>query len=255
MRPTDSSLRVETPEGIEFVLYPAGFPVRACAWGIDCLIKGVVMFALLVSISVMGQVLGLWFYLILNFILDWFYHVGFEVFGNGQTPGKRIMGIQVVGSNGSPVDTGASFLRNLLRFADGFLYLYLIAFITMAVSPGFRRLGDWAGGTLVVYTSRAALNGRFTGRARGASVSWLALVPAAVVPGRLGYEEKQALLMFARRYPLLGKERADEIAAPWAARLMPGGYVGGGEVHGSGAGAGSASDYLLGLARVISGIR
>jgi uncharacterized RDD family membrane protein YckC len=254
VRQTDSSLGVETPEGIEFVLFPAGFPVRACAWGIDCLIKGVVIFGLLITISIMGQVLGLWFYLILNFILDWFYHVGFEVFGNGQTPGKRIMGIRVVRSDGSPVDTGASFLRNLLRFADGFLYLYLIAFITMAASPGFRRLGDWAGGTLVVYTSQVRLNGRFIASARRGSVSWLSLVPAVVVPGRLSYEEKQALLMFARRYPLLGKARADEIAAPWAARLMPGGDGGAGGVHGSASRVGSASDYLLSLARAISGI-
>jgi uncharacterized RDD family membrane protein YckC len=251
VRQTDSSLGVETPEGIEFILFPAGFPVRACAWGIDCLIKGVVILGLLITISIMGQVLGLWFYLILNFILDWFYHMGFEVFGNGQTPGKRMMGIRVVRSDGSPVDAGASFLRNLLRFADGFLYLYLIALLSMIVSPGFRRIGDWAGGTLVVYTSRVRLNGRFGFSARRDSVSWLSRLPAASSSGRLSYEEKQALLMFARRYPLLGKARADEIAGPWAARLRLGEN---GVPPEAGAEEFSASDYLLGLTRTISGI-
>jgi uncharacterized RDD family membrane protein YckC len=246
----DSSLGVQTPEGIEFILFPAGFPIRACAWGIDCIIKGTVVFCLVLTAGIMEQVLGIWFYLIANFILDWFYHMGFEVFGNGRTPGKRIMGIQVVKNDGSPVDPGASFLRNILRFADGFLYLYLAGFLSMAASPGFRRFGDWAGGTLVVYTSTVRLNGRTVFRARRDSVSWLALIPAAELPPRLSYEEKQALLMFARRYPLLGKARADEIAALWAARLRQA------ENNGvpSEAEPVSPSDYLLGLARTISGI-
>jgi uncharacterized RDD family membrane protein YckC len=246
----DSSLGAQTPEGIEFILFPAGFPVRACAWGIDCVIKGAAIFCLIVTVNIMDQVLGIWFYLIVNFALDWFYHTGFEVFWNGQTPGKKIMGIRVVKDDGSPVDPGASFLRNLLRFADGFLYLYLIGFFSMAVSPGFRRFGDWAGGALVVYTSAVRLNGRFAARARRDSVAWLSLVPAAAPPVRLSYEEKQALLMFARRYPLLGKARADEIALHWAARLRRA-ENGGAPSDGVPV---SPSEYLLGLARTVSGI-
>jgi len=246
----DSSQPVQTPEGIEFVLYPAGLPVRACAWVIDGFIQGTVMLAIMLTFGILGHVLGLWFFLLLMFALDWFYHMAFEILNRGQSPGKRFMGIRVVRFDGSPVNPGASFLRNLLRFADTFLFLYLIAFICMLVSPGFRRLGDWAADTLVVYTANARRPFRFSSPAFTRSVMpWLAGLKPVPVSRNLGYEEKQALLMFARRYPLLGKARADEIAGPWADQLR-------GAVPASGQEqepASEASAYLLGIAHSLDG--
>jgi uncharacterized RDD family membrane protein YckC len=238
----DSALGVQTPEGIEFVIYPAGFPVRACAWAIDSFIQGIVLFTIIITAGLLGEVLGLWFSLILVFILDWFYHTAFEVFWRGQSPGKRIMCIRVVRRDGSPVNPGASFLRNLLRFADTFLFLYLIALICMLVSTGFRRLGDWAADTLVVYTDHAISTGRFASPAlRRSSMLWLADVPIVTPSLKLGYEEKQAILSFARRYPLLGKARADEIAKEWAGKLGADSEA-------------SSSAYLLGIARTLGGV-
>jgi uncharacterized RDD family membrane protein YckC len=241
----DSSLKVQTPEGIEFVLYPAGLPIRACAWAIDSFIQGIIMFSLLIAAGVMGETLGIWFLFLLIFLLDWFYHMAFEVFFKGQSPGKRFMGIRVTRSDGSPVNPGASFLRNLLRFADTFMFLYLIAFICMLVSPGWRRFGDWAADTLVVYTVRARSPGRFTAPAlRRSSMPWLADVPMVIPSRKLDYEEKQAILSFARRYPLLGKARADEIAEIWTDKLM--------RTKTESAGL-SASATLLGIAHNIGG--
>jgi hypothetical protein len=147
------------------------------------------------------------------------------------------MGIRVVRDDGSPVNPGASFLRNLLRFADTFLFLFPIAFISMAASRGFRRLGDWAAGTLVVYTPKALALPRHSGGLRLAEFS--PLLP----PVRISHEEKQAVLMFARRYPLLGAARAEEIARPYVLAL---GAALGAEVP-------SAAGYLLGIARKIAG--
>jgi uncharacterized RDD family membrane protein YckC len=242
---TDSSLGVETPEGIEFVLYPAGFLIRACAWGIDAFIQGVLTIVLVILLNVLGDFFGFWFLLIMMFVLDWFYHVGFEVFRKGQSPGKQIMGIRVVNSDGSPVSPGASFLRNLMRFADTFMFLYLIGFLCMAVSFGFRRFGDWAGNTLVVYTAKARSPGRFTAPAlRRPGMPWLEDIPARVPSRQLSYQEKQGLLMFARRYPILGKARADEIAGSWASRLRG---------QASGEDDVSDSEYLLGIAHTLVG--
>ena len=238
----DSSLAVQTPEGIEFVLYAAGFPIRACAWAIDCFIQGILLLAVIITAGVLSSVLGVWFILILVFALDWFYHTLFEIFFRGQSPGKRFMGIRVVRSDGSPVNPGAAFLRNLLRFADTFLFLYLIVLVCMLVSPGFRRFGDWVADTLVVYTSNARIPGRFTAPFLGRSgMPWLADVPRVSPSGKLDYEEKQALLMFARRYPLLGRARADEIAKIWADKL------------GCSEADVSASAYLLGIAHTVGG--
>ena len=255
----DTSLGMQTPEGIEYILYPAGIPIRACAWGIDCTIKGALLFAFIMVFTAIRDILGIWFFFILNFAVNWFYFVLFEMIWNGQTPGKRIMGIRVVGGDGSPIKPGASFLRNLLRFADGFFFLYLPGFISMAASPGFKRIGDWAADTLVIYTAKSRLPRRFTPPAlqRQEAIPWLADIPA-IIPGRqLSYEEKQGLLMFARRYPLLGKARADEIARPWAVRLR-GAVQPGGEPQVSGTIVPEAevsdSQYLLGIAHTISGV-
>jgi uncharacterized RDD family membrane protein YckC len=231
---TDSSLGVLTPEGIEFVLFPAGLPVRACAWGIDKLIQGLAFFIMILT-GVLWHAGGNWILFLLFFCVEWFYHSICELLFRGQTPGKRIMGIRVVRDDGSPVNPGASFLRNLLRFADTFLFLCLIAFISMAVSRGFRRLGDWTAGTLVVYTAKSLSAPR---RPPGAWLKQFSPPPAAP---SLSPEEKQAILTFARRYPLLGAARADEISGPYAETL--------------GAGASAASAYLLGLARKIAGDR
>jgi uncharacterized RDD family membrane protein YckC len=210
---SDSSLGVQTPEGIEIILYPAGLLVRSCAYAIDMGIQSIFVFALTISAGVLGQVLGLWFFMILLFGINWFYHVVFELFFKGQSPGKRILGLRVVQGDGSPVGAGASFLRNLLRFADTFMFLYLIALLLITFSPGFRRLGDWAADTLVVY----AANSRPPG-AEPAGL-WAGIsAPLSALPA-MTYEEKQAVLSFARRYPLLAPARADEIAHAYVESL------------------------------------
>jgi uncharacterized RDD family membrane protein YckC len=248
----DSSFRVETPEGIEFVLYPAGLPIRACAYGIDTAVQWVILITVFILFYLAEQVAGIWLIMLIQFAVDWFYHVFCEQAFRGQTLGKRLMGIRVVGNDGAPVPPGGSFLRNLLRFADGFMGLHLIALICLLMSRGFRRIGDWAAGTLVVYTNRSLVPDR------GPLMSWISDVEV-VTPGRtLSSEEKQAILMFARRYPLLGPARADEIARPMAASLRgesggPSGIGDGEPRNRSAAETGSDSAYLLGVAHRFSG--
>ncbi|MDR3249144.1 MAG: RDD family protein [Treponema sp.] len=245
----DSRVTVETPEGIEFTLFPAGPLIRGCAWGIDVVIQWTLLIVLTMVSDFFGDSLGSWMLLLLFFFIDWFYHVGWEILGRGQSPGKRLLGIRVVRSDGSPVNPGASFLRNLLRFADTFLFLCPIALIVMLLSRGFRRLGDWTGDTLVVYTAQSL------------SITAMPLKIAGEGPRRilpsLGFdeipgEEKQGILMFARRYPLLGKARANEIAAPYVKALRN--KQDAGEFYPvDDAPAGEAADYLLGISRKLSG--
>jgi len=236
----DSALGVQTPEGIEYILYPAGFAVRSCALVIDSFIQGALTFIFILATGLFGRAMGIWFVFVLAFAINWFYHSAFDVFNRGQSPGKKMMGLRVVTGDGSPVSPGASFLRNLLRFADTFMFLYLIAFICMLASPGFRRLGDWVADTLVVYTDKA--HSRFISPAlKRPDMPWLSNFPALFPSRQLGYEEKQAVLMFARRYPLLGRARSDEVAGLWAEELRPPGNDA------------SASAVLLGIARSING--
>jgi len=209
----DSSLKAITPEGIEFILFPAGFPVRTLAYAIDKSLQWLILLALYLALLFSGFVFGVWIYYLLNFIVDWFYHVFFELAFHGQSPGKRLMGIRVIKSDGSPIDSASSFLRNLLRFADTFLSLFHIAFISIAASSGYRRIGDWAGGTLVVYSlpAKNTNNALFK--------KHLEKYEPANIQTVISFDEKQAIFDFARRYPLLGEARANEIAAIYAKHL------------------------------------
>jgi uncharacterized RDD family membrane protein YckC len=231
----DSSLKALTPEGVEFVLFPAGLPVRTLAYAIDKIIQLIIIIVTSTTISILRESMGLWLAMIINFIVNWFYHVICELAFRGQSPGKRMTGIRVVKNDGSPVDPSASFLRNLMRFADTFFFFFPIAFITIAASRGFRRIGDWAAGTLVVYTSMAKNN------PRGSLSLFLEKYEPVTAARPLSYEEKQAVLNFARRYPLLGEARANEIAGIYAPCLK------------NGDSALTDAAFLLGIARKLSG--
>jgi len=231
-------IKVLTPEGIEFVLSPAGLPVRTISYAIDIMIQWVIIIIMFIVFESFGFGVRSWFFLIMNFIINWFYHVIFELAFKGQSIGKRIMGIRVVKNDGSPIDPASSFIRNLLRFADTFNSIFYIAFISIAVSSGFRRLGDWAGGTLVVYSSMA--------KAAPHSFQNRFLEKYDIVnPNRLlSSDEKQAILNFARRYHLLGEARANEIADIYAPCIK--------DDDSDESGLSNAA-FLIGIARKLSG--
>ncbi|MDR1839112.1 MAG: RDD family protein [Treponema sp.] len=230
----DTSLEALTPEGVKFTLTPAGLPVRTLAYGIDIITQWVILFIIILTFVFLGFTPDNWIFLLLLFCIDWLYHVICELAFKGQSLGKHLTGIKVIRSDGAPVDPASSFLRNLLRFADTFLFFFPIAFISITASQGFRRLGDWAGGTLVVYSQTLARFPRNT-------TAFLAKYDPVAPPYPLSNDEKQAILNFARRYPLFGESRANEIAGIYAPYLRSGG--------------GHLSDaaYLLGIARNLSG--
>ena len=57
------------------------------------------------------------------------------------------MKLRVIRDSGHPINMTSSALRNIVRFAD---FLFLIGFFVMFFNEHSRRLGDFAGGTLVV---------------------------------------------------------------------------------------------------------
>jgi len=229
----DTSLEALTPEGVKFILIPAGLPVRTLAYAIDKIAQWII----LIIISILGVYLryttGIWIIFILNFLVDWFYHVICELSFKGQSLGKYMTGIRVIRSSGAPVDPASSFIRNLLRFADTFFFLFPIAMISITASSGFKRLGDWAGNTLVVYTQKSSRQPR--------NISGFLAHYDPVIPSvQLSNDEKQAILNFARNYHLFGESRANEIAGIYAPYLSDNGRL-------------SDSACLLGIARSLSG--
>jgi uncharacterized RDD family membrane protein YckC len=70
--------------------------------------------------------------------------------GSGQTLGKRVMKIRVVGADGAPAGMREIGLRTVLRVIDG-LFFYLVGLIVMMATGERRgRLGDLVAHTMVV---------------------------------------------------------------------------------------------------------
>jgi uncharacterized RDD family membrane protein YckC len=76
--------------------------------------------------------------------------------GSGQTVGKRVMNIRVVGVDGAPAGMREIALRTVLRVIDG-LFLYLVGLIVMVATKERRgRLGDLVGDTMIVSVDEPA---------------------------------------------------------------------------------------------------
>lgn len=196
----DTLRRVPTPEGIELTLRLAGPVPRAYAFIVDLLIRGGIFLVLIQILVFLGRS-GTGLMAICYFLLEWFYPVLFEVFWGGATPGKRAFSLIVVNDNGTPVTVGASVTRNLLRAVDFMPFLWAFGLLSMLFSRDFKRLGDLAAGTVVVYRDKV--------RTRAA----LPEVPPRAPGYPLSLAERRAVLNFAERYNLLTEERADEVAA------------------------------------------
>ena len=146
--------------------------------------------------------LGIAFWLILFFVLEWFYPVAFELTRSGATPGKRVFGLKVVMDNGLPVTPAASFTRNLLRVADFLPFGFGFAIVSMLMRRDCKRLGDLAAGTIVVHEPPR-------GAARSRSTQWRRSRP----PVRWRRRDQAAVIALAARAPTLTAERLDELAA------------------------------------------
>ncbi len=78
------------------------------------------------------------------------YFVLLEVYQNGQTFGKMLVGIKVVNLKNEPVTLTESILRTVLRCVDFLPFLYFLGFIVIVLSEKRQRIGDRAAGTMVV---------------------------------------------------------------------------------------------------------
>jgi uncharacterized RDD family membrane protein YckC len=198
-RALDTQLAVEAPEGILLQLRPAGVVSRTFAFLIDLFIRFGIFIALSIPLAAMGGI-GSALLLISLFLLEWFYPVVFELRMRGATPGKRALGLKVVMDSGLPVTPAASITRNLLRFADFLPFGYGFGLTSMLLRGDFKRLGDLAAGTLVVYEPT---------RVRTPKLPAAAPRPPARA---LTTAEQAALIALAQRAPRLTEERVEELA-------------------------------------------
>jgi uncharacterized RDD family membrane protein YckC len=161
------TFEVITPEHVAIRYELAGFGSRAGAALVDSSLQLLIYLVLAGILQLLGMLNVIpgfqkWGSSILIsvgtitfFLVFWGYYLLFETLWNGETPGKRGMGLRVIKDGGYPVDFRAVLIRNLLRPADTLPTLlilpsYGLAFLTTLLNPHAKRLGDLAAGTLVV---------------------------------------------------------------------------------------------------------
>ena len=79
------------------------------------------------------------------------YHLFFELIMNGQSIGKKLIGIKVIGEDGGSPALHQYLIRWLTRPFD-FFFFGLVGLLTVVLSKKNQRLGDMAAGTLVIKT-------------------------------------------------------------------------------------------------------
>lgn len=146
-----------TNQNIEIKLELAGLGDRIIAFIIDSVIIfcygifATLVFSLFVSTS------GSFYYiLIILFLPILFYSLLFEIFTDGQSPGKKVREIKVVKLDGGSPTVFNYLLRWVLRPIDFFIYGG-VAIMCIIVTKNGQRLGDLAAGTTVI-KQRASLN-------------------------------------------------------------------------------------------------
>ncbi|MGN6707645.1 MAG: RDD family protein [Rhodanobacter sp.] len=195
----DTVREIETAEGISLRLRAAGALPRAQAWVLDLLLRGAFFIVAMIPLSIFG-VAGNGLAMLLLFALMWAYAVVCEVWMDGQTPGKRALGLRVVHADGTPVTWLPSVVRNLLRAVDILPGVYGVGLVSTLVDPHARRLGDIVAGTMVVHARELPAGQQ------------VPAVPALPLPLVLSADEQAALVDYAERAGQLTVQRQEELA-------------------------------------------
>ena len=134
-------LSIDTPEQIALEFQLATIGSRFLALAVDTLIQllgalGLVAVAVGVRLVTgpFGADAPTWVFAIVLFGLFTLYYGYFALFEsawNGQTPGKRLLGLRVIHTSGRPVSVYESVLRNIVRIVDQMPGIYAVAMVSV----------------------------------------------------------------------------------------------------------------------------
>jgi len=174
------------------------------AWLTDVAIRSVVWIVFIImlgasAIETRSPPLVIGLFLIMQFVVSWFYTTLFEAM-TGSTPGKRAFGLWVVHDNATPITWSGALVRNFLRVIDFLPFIYIVGLVSLLMDNRFRRLGDLAAGTLVIYRDSST---------EAASFKHDVGLPP---PEWLSKDDRQAVVDFAERSSSLSADRQQELA-------------------------------------------
>jgi uncharacterized RDD family membrane protein YckC len=154
--PIHGTDRLETPERVDLAIDLAGVGSRTLAFLLDWVILIALTLLLSVAAVMVARVprlgaLAVTSWLIAIFVVWWLYFAMFEVGWDGQTPGKRILGIRVRKVGGFPIGWPEALIRNFLRvLIDLVMFTVPVGLVLMVLTRRHQRIGDLASGTIVV---------------------------------------------------------------------------------------------------------
>lgn len=153
-------IHIETAQHIQIRQRPAGLGDRVLAYLLDSFI--LVIYVVLVAITAFAILkmedgsVALFTFFVLPFLL---YHLMFEIFMNGQTPGKYALNIRVVKLDGSKASITDYLIRWLLRPIDLTISSGGVAVLCILLGGKGQRLGDIAAGTTVISLKQTLVRG------------------------------------------------------------------------------------------------
>lgn len=143
------TISVQTTQNVSIQYPVASVGDRILAHLLDRIILigySIVVIAAFINLEL--EVMWVW---LMFLAVPWlFYFLFFEIFMNGQTPGKRVMNIQVVRLDGTEPGIGDYILRWVFSLVDFYILSGAIAVVIVAANGRGQRLGDIVAGTSVV---------------------------------------------------------------------------------------------------------
>jgi uncharacterized RDD family membrane protein YckC len=143
------TVRVRTTQNVFIDYSLASVGDRILAYLLDRVILILYSVALVAALS-QADVNNVWVWIVFLGLPWLFYSLAFEILMNGQTPGKRVLKIQVVKMDGTPPTVGNYLLRWIFAFVDFYIMSGIIAVLCVAIGGKGQRVGDMVANTSVV---------------------------------------------------------------------------------------------------------
>jgi uncharacterized RDD family membrane protein YckC len=148
--------RLVTPEAVVLAFETAGLGSRILAAMIDLAIQGLLLMAATLALFGFAGVgdgsatAGVVVLVMATTLALLGYPIAFETLWRGRTPGKAVLGLRVVATDGAPIRFRHAAVRGMLTLVDFYLTSGAAAVLTVLFTAENQRLGDLAAGTLVL---------------------------------------------------------------------------------------------------------
>jgi len=145
-----SELQINTTQNVKINFTAAGAGERLLAFIIDTIIK-IAYYVFLNQAFGAFEFDDSWSQIAVDVLLSFpvvFYTLGQELLMDGQTLGKKVMGIKVVKIDGYQASLADYVVRWFFRIVD--IYIFGLGFFVILINKQSQRIGDLAAGTAVI---------------------------------------------------------------------------------------------------------